>query len=447
MPNNNSTKQLKKTLGFSAAFATVVGMVIGSGVFFKPYAIFNATGGAPGLGIWAWIVAGILSIAGALTAAEVAAAIPKTGGIVAYIRDLYGEKLGFLTGWMDSVIFQTGSTAAIAVVFGQQAAALLGFGSNHWGAKVGIAIGTIVFLSVMNNLGSKIGGNIQTVATIAKFIPLLGIIIFGFIKGNGNPIMTPLVGEEVSIGSAFAPALLAALFAFDGWLGVGTLAGEMKNPKKVMPQALIAGISVVTLVYLVINIAYLWVMPADQLMLTENPAASVSQVIFGEAGGTFITIGILISVFGGLNGYVMTASRSTYTLASTGAIPFSKVLTKVNKNGVPSNAIWYICIVSSIYCLTGKFDLLTDISIFTVWIFYTLTFIGVFILRKKHPEIERPYHVPLYPFIPIVAIIGGGYIVISTLFTQFAYAMTGIIITALGIPVYYYMKRKNSFTN
>lgn len=439
MSENN---QLKKTLGFTVALTTIIGMVIGSGIFFKPYAIFNATGGAPGMGMLAWAVAGLLSMAGALTAAEIAAMIPKTGGMVSYLHDIFGPRLGFLTGWVDSTLYQTGSTAAIAVVFGVQAASLLGFESGSYWPKVLLAIGTTAFLGFMNNLGAKTSGWIQNIATAGKLVPLITIIAVSFVKGTGNDVLTPLLGPDLNPGKAFSLALLAALFAFDGWMGVGMIAGEMKNPGKDLPRALILGMAAVCLIYIVMNVAYLWVLPADQLMLTETPAADVSKALFGDSGGRFVSIGILISVFGGLNGYVFTAARSTYTLAQTNKIPGAKLLQKVNKNGVPSNATWFVVGVASLYCLTGKYDLLTDLSTFMVWNFYILTFYGVIKWRKERPDAERPYKVPLYPIIPMIAIIGGLCVVISNIFTQFTYSAVGILIMLAGLPLYEYYTKK-----
>ena len=444
MSTKTSTQSLQKTLGFAAALSTVVGMVIGSGVFFKPYAMYNATGGAPGLGMIAWVVGGIITIAGGLTAAEVSAAIPKTGGMMTYLKEIYGEKWGFLTGWMQTVLFFPGTTAALAVIFATQVVTLLGLDANNMTLKIGVAIITIFLISFLNTLGSKMGGTIQTIATAGKLIPLALIIIFGFVKGTGNPVMSPIVGESVSIGSALGSALIATLFAYDGWINVGAIAGEMKNPGKDLPKAIVGGLSLVMAVYILINLAYLWVMPADQLMLTETPAAAVATAIFGPVGGKIIAVGILISVFGALNGYLLTGPRSPYALAAEKMLPGSNWLAKVNNGGSPANATWFIAILSAIYALTGKFDLLTDLTVFIIWIFYIMTFVGVMKLRKDQPNLVRPYKIPLYPIVPLVAIIGGTYVVINTLMSQPVNAIAGLVITALGLPVYSYMKKKNA---
>ena len=217
-------KQLQKNLGAAAALSTVVGMVIGGGVFFKPQAVYEITGGGPGLGMIAWVLAGIMTITAGLTAAEVSAAIPKTGGMMVYIEEIYGKKLGFLTGWMQSVLFFPATIAAISVMFGQQAAILLGNES----LVIPMTVGVILLIGVLNTFGSKTSGAIQTVSTVCKLIPLVLIIVFGFIKGGGNnPIVQPLVAEGISPTGVIGQLLVAILFAYDGWINVGAIAGEM----------------------------------------------------------------------------------------------------------------------------------------------------------------------------------------------------------------------------
>lgn len=430
------SNQLKKTLGLSAALSTVVGMVIGSGVFFKPQAIYTATNGAPGLGIIAWIVGGIITITAGLTAAEVSAAIPRTGGMMVYIEEIYGQKLGFLTGWMQTVLFFPGTIAALAVIFAQQVAELLGYLPSDMMIVLPVAIGIILFIALLNTVGSSLGGTIQTIATIGKLVPLILIIIFGFIKGNGNPILDPMVGQGKTVAGTLGQVLIATLFAYDGWINVGAIAGEMKNPGKDLPRAIVGGLSVVMAVYIVINIAYLWVAPASELATATAPAALVAQRIFGPVGGKLITIGILISVFGALNGYLLTGPRVPYTLAKQGTLPGSKTFAKLNKGNVPANAIWLLAVLASLYALSGQFNLLTDLTVFTIWVFYVFTFVGVMKLRKDKPQLNRPYKVPLYPIIPLIAITGGLIVIVNQLITATMIALGGIIITLIGIPVY-----------
>ena len=434
-------KQLQKNLGIAAALSTVVGMVIGGGVFFKPQAVYTLTGGAPGLGILAWIIAGIMTITAGLTAAEVSAAIPKTGGMMVYIEEIYGKKLGFLTGWMQTVLFFPATAAAIAVMFGQQAALLL----NNSSLVMPMSIGVILLIGILNTFGSKTSGAIQTVSTVCKLIPLVLIIVFGFIKGSGdNPIMNPLVAEGIRPMGIIGQLLVAILFAYDGWINVGALAGEMKNPGKDLPKAIIGGLSIVMAINVVINLAYLWVLPASELAQYASPASIVAEKIFGPVGGKLINVGILVSVFGCLNGYLLTGPRIPYTLANQKLLPAT--FGKLNKNGVPANATLFMVVLSVIYALSGQFNLLSDLSMFAIWAFYTLTFIGVIKLRKTQPDLERPYKVPFYPVIPIISICSGLFVVIDQLFLagmkSSMISLGGIIITLIGLPVYAVMTKK-----
>ena len=436
-------KQLQKNLGIAAALSTVVGMVIGGGVFFKPQAVYTLTGGAPGLGILAWIIAGIMTITAGLTAAEVSAAIPKTGGMMVYIEEIYGKKLGFLTGWMQTVLFFPATAAAIAVMFGQQAALLL----NNSSLVMPMSIGVILLIGILNTFGSKTSGAIQTVSTVCKLIPLGLIIVFGFIKGSGdNPIMNPLVAEGIRPMGIIGQLLVAILFAYDGWINVGALAGEMKNPGKDLPKAIIGGLSIVMAINVVINLAYLWVLPASELAQYASPASIVAEKIFGPVGGKLINVGILVSVFGCLNGYLLTGPRIPYTLANQKLLPAT--FGKLNKNGVPANATLFMVVLSVIYALSGQFNLLSDLSMFAIWAFYTLTFIGVIKLRKTQPDLKRPYKVPFYPVIPIISICSGLFVVIDQLFLagmkSSMISLGGVIVTLIGLPVYAIMTKKNS---
>ena len=439
-------KQLEKSLGAAAALSTVVGMVIGGGVFFKPQAVYTLTGGAPGLGMLVWVLAGIVTIAAGLTAAEVSAAIPKTGGMMVYIEEIYGKKLGFLTGWMQSVLFFPATIAAISVMFGQQAAILLGNES----LVIPMTVGVILLIGVLNTFGSKTSGAIQTVSTVCKLIPLVLIIVFGFIKGGGNnPIVQPLVAEGISPTGVIGQLLVAILFAYDGWINVGAIAGEMKNPGKDLPKAIVGGLSLVMGVYVVINLAYLWVLPASELAKYASPASAVAEVLFGSIGGKIINVGILLSVFGCINGYILTGPRITYTLGKQKTIPV--IFGKLNKNDVPANATLLMAVLSALYALSGQFNLLSDLAMFAVWSFYVLTFIGVMKLRKTHPNLNIPYKVPLYPIIPLIAIFSGLFVVLNQLLFAGAkstmMSLGGVVITLIGLPVYSSMTKKYANTN
>ena len=431
---------LKKEIGLLAASAVVIGMVIGSGVFFKPTAIYTATG-APGLGMLAWVIGGFITIAAGLTAAEVAAAIPKTGGMIVWLEEAYGEVWGYLLGWVETVISFPANIAALSIIFATQAVSLLGLGD---GMIVVIAIISTIFLIVMNSLGAKVGGNIQTVFTIAKMIPILGIIIFGFINGNGGIVrLFPISVATHPIATSLGSALLATMFAYDGWIHIGNISGELKNPKRDLPRAIVGGLLFVMAAYILVNMAYLFVLPASALAATKTPATDVATILFGAIGGKVITVGILISIFGALNGNVLTGMRVPYTLAIENKLPGSKWLAKLHhKTKTPVNSGILIGAIAIFMTLLGNFNQLTDLLVFVLWIFYVMTFIAVMVLRKKQPDLIRPYKVPLYPVVPLIAIIGGLYIIINTMFTQPMNAGLGLLLTVIGLPIYYFRKSK-----
>lgn len=438
MKNNQG---LKKNFGVATAMSIVVGCVIGAGVFFKPYAIYQATGGAPGMGMLAWIAGGFASIVAALTFAEVAILIPKTGGMAAYLGEVYNEKIGFLAGWMQTVIFYPAFLAGYGVKVGSELGAHLGMRY-----ALPIAMAVIITLVVINTLGSKTAGGIQVVSTICKLIPLLLLMVFGFIFGSGNnPVFTPMVAEGKNSAAVLGSTLLAVLFAFEGWTNVGTIAGEMKNPSRDLPRAIVGGVSIIMAVYFIINIAYLWVIPADQLMNLESPASAVAMQIFGPIGGLLIKIGIIISVIGAANGFLMSGSRVAYLLARQNTLPASSRLSSLNKNRVPANSIILVGFLACLYSLSGKFDMLTDLAVFSCWIFYTLTFACVMKLRRTKPDLPRKYKVPFYPVIPILAILSGLYVMVSQLFLSGSSArllsIGSIAITLLGLPVYILVKK------
>ena len=229
------------------ATSIVVGCVIGAGVFFKPYAIYQATGGAPGMGILSWIIGGLVSLFAALTFAEVAILIPRTGGMVAYLSDAYDERLGFLAGWMQVIIFYPAFLAGYGVKVGSELGEWIG---ERYALPVGIIV--IILLVALNCMGSRTAGGMQVISTACKLIPLILLIIFGFIRGKaGGPVFSPMVGEGKNAGGVLGSTLLAVLFAFEGWTNVGTIAGEMKNPGRDLPRAIVSGVSIIMAVYLV----------------------------------------------------------------------------------------------------------------------------------------------------------------------------------------------------
>ena len=423
--------ELKKNIGFMPAFMTVIGSVIGAGVFFKAAIIYKTTG-TMSLGILAWVLAGIITICAGLTVAELAAAIPEVGGMVVWIEKTYGKTAAFLLGWAQSIIYFPAMIAALAVIFSTQVLNLLNL-DKSWHIPIAfIAAASLMFL---NFLGGKTGGVIQTVATICKLIPLIVIIIFGLFQANPHTVELFPNSSTFSNDNSFTAlgsALLATMYAYDGWIAVGNIAGEMKNPRRDLPRAIFLGLGLVMIIYLLINTAYLMTMPMEQISGNQKAASEIAVLLFGGVGGKIITIGILISVYGTLNGYTMTGIRVPY-VAMKDQIPFKNTWTKLNKFAIPHYSAFLLLGIAIIMIFTGQFDTLTDFLLFTIWFFFVATFIAVFILRKKEPSLVRPYKVPLYPLVPIIAIIGGGYILVSTLIAQFTLAMGGVLLTLIGL--------------
>lgn len=437
---SNEPAELKKTISFFPAFATVTGTVIGTGVFFKASAVTEYTG-TPSLAMLVWFVGGLLTICAGLTGAELAAAFPETGGLTRYIEHSYGGFWGFLAGWAQAIIYFPANVAAIAIAFGTQFAHLFTL-SNSW--IVPVAMISALSMTLINWISAKVGGWVTSVALIAKLIPLALIVIFGFMhKGSSEFSLFPVVaGQDKNFLTAMGTGLLATMFAYDGWIHVGNIAGEMKNPKKDLPRAIASGIAVIMIVYLLVNAVFLYVLPTHQIIGNLNTASDASTVIFGEMGSKLVTIGILISVYGGLSGYTMTGMRIPYMMGKEHRLPFGNVFAKLNKSGTPWAAGLIQLVIACLMMLSGQFDKITNMLIFVIWVFYVMAFIAVIKLRKTQPDLHRPYKVPFYPYIPIIAIIGGLFILICTLFTEFVTTIIGIVVTAIGIPIYFYLKKK-----
>lgn len=432
---------LKKEIGLMEAIMMVVGVVIGSGIFFKASTVF-ANAGTPLLGICAWIVGGVITMASALTVTEIATAIPKTGGVFAYLKELYGDVWAFLFGWMQTLIYVPGVTAALSIVFVTQATFFIPMTETQ--QKI-LAIFMIFFIITINIISTKLGSKVQLFATIGKLIPIVVIIGCGLVMGKAGAVPAMIGGAGKATGAAgFGAAILGTLWAYDGWVGVGNMAGELKNPGKDLPKAIIMGLGLTIGVYLLINIAIVNIMPVDQIIGSKKAASDAAVVLFGNGGAGLIAGGILISIFGALNGYLMTGVRIPFAMAQDGLLPFSKTLGKVSdKAKTPANSFLFVGVLATLYVLSGSFETLTNLAVFIIWIFFVMTVAGIFILRSKFKHLTSTYKVPLYPFIPLVGVAGGLYIIVSTLMTDTQNALFGIGITLLGLPVYFLMKKRN----
>ncbi|MCL6604416.1 MAG: amino acid permease [Paenibacillus sp.] len=429
-------KSLKKSITFIEAMAIVVGMIIGSGIFLKP-GIVLSNAGTPTMSILAWVVGGIITLASALSVAEIAAAIPKSGGLYTYLGELYGGVYGYLLGWVQAVISYPASVAALAIAFATYSSFFLPM--NDLQQKL-LAVGILLFILTMNAISTKCGGVIQTIATVGKLIPVVGIVAIGLLSDIApgfSGIHTPVSG------AGFGVAILGTLWAYDGWIGVTNMAGEMKDPAKTLPKVISIGVVFVIVVYVLFNIAIFQVLPYDAIISSKTPGADAAEALFGNGGGAFITAGIIVSVLGALNGYLMTAARVPQAMGEKGQIPFSQTLSKIHpKFQTPANALIFQSVLAIIYIFSGTFNTLTDLLVFVLWIFFTMGVFGVFILRRKMPVEKGRYRVPLYPITPIIGVVGGLYILISTIISDPVRSFVGIGITLVGLPIYFYMNKK-----
>lgn len=391
---------MKRQISFGQALATVVGSVIGAGVFFKIGTITAQTG-STSMTLFVWILAGLISIASGLTVSEIAASL-KINGAIKYLDYTYGRVWGFLFGWAQMIVYFPAQIGALSSIFGVQFVSLFGIEAKYSNL---IAILLVIFLLGINLIGTKFSSKMQSVITVLKIIPIALIIIWGLFNSDKipAPILPLTVGAGHSFPGAISQGLLSALFAFEGWIVVTNLANEVKNPEKDLSRAIILGLSAITLIYVLINYTFMTVLPIDQLVNNNNAAFQASMKLFGQFGGKLVTIGILISVYGAVNAFMLTGMRTPYILAQDNLLPFSNKIGKANiHTGVPVIGALIVDAIAIIMILLGNFNVLTDMLVFVMWTFNTMLSIAVVILRKREPELKRPFKVPWYPIIPLI---------------------------------------------
>lgn len=428
-------KALRSHIGLLSALSLVVGIVLGAGAFMKPAAVLAAAGDST-WALAAWVIGGLFSMAGGLTLCELGVMFPRTGGVFVYLEELYDPKVSFLYGWMLAVIFGPATIGALTGYFSSVFCLLFNVPDSYAGV-IGAAV--LLFVSFINSIGIKAAGYLQTFATFCKLIPVILIIVFGLWKGNGQVLF---MHSGLDMGLPFSAAVLATLFAYDGWAQVASVAGEMKNPGKILPRAIIGGLSFLIIVYIAINVALLKVMPADKLVALGHDASSIAaQNLFGLAGGNMIAVGIMISIIGGLNGYIMTLSRVIYTMGLRRQLPGAHLWGKIDEDSnAPVNAMLLLAGSAYLYYRLLDADKLSNVAVFSIWVFYLLIFIGVLIARRTHADIPRGYKVPFYPVIPLIAIGGAIYVIYGMITSQFANALISVVLTLAGLPVYYYLR-------
>jgi APA family basic amino acid/polyamine antiporter len=464
-------RDFKQNIGLLDATMIVAGSMIGSGIFIVSAEITRNVGSA-GLLLFMWLLAGVITIIAALSYGELSAMFPKAGGMYVYLREAYSPLVGFLYGWTFFTIIQTGTIAAVGVAFAKFTSYIIpGVGEDNILFSLGgvtvaasqlVSIGVIVFLTFINSLGIKNGVFIQTTLTVIKIVSILVLITFGFLWGADTAVWEanwkdgwnlsalakddsgitniPLVG--IAAFSAIAIAMKGSLFSCDSWHNISFIAGEVKNPKRNIGLSLVLGTVLVTGVYLLVNVMYLAVVPLDQIAFAKSDRVGVvaSELIFGSYGTMLIAIMIMISTFGCNNGLIIAGARVYYTMAKD-QLFFPKA-GKLNKFYVPANSLWMQCVWASVLCLTGKYNDLLALVIFGVLIFYVLTIVGIFILRRTRPDAVRPYKAFGYPVLPALYIVTATILAILLLIFETNFTLPGLAIILLGIPVYYFIMSK-----
>jgi APA family basic amino acid/polyamine antiporter len=431
--------ELRRSLGFGSAISIVIGTIIGSGIFFKQASILDSAGSST-MAIAAWVFGGVITLTAGLTIAEIGAQMPYTGGLYVYVENLYGRICGFLAGWMQVIVYGPAIIASVAGFMSIMITNLFGIDAK-W--RIPVALITIIAIGLMNFLENNVAAAFSVITTIGKMIPIAAIIIFGLFWGHQDAL-GQTVSEVNRSAGGFGVAVLATLFGYDGWILIANLGGEMKNPQKLLPKAIILGISSVLVIYTLITIGIFRFIPANMIhSLGENTTSYLATKAFGDIGGKLLSIGIIISMMGTLNGKIITFPRIVYAMARRVDLPFSRLLSYVTPKGkAPIIATVFIIILATIMMLFFDPDHLSDLCVFTIYCFYLMTFFGIFILRKKNKK--RPFSTPLYPLVPIIAIGGGVFVLISELFNDPAGVLLFVGIVVIGLPVLYVVKRMDS---
>jgi APA family basic amino acid/polyamine antiporter len=467
--------EFKPSLKLIDATMLVAGSMIGSGIFIVSADITRNVGSGGWL-LVVWLITGFMTLTAALSYGELSSMYPKAGGQYVYLKEAYNPLVSFLYGWSFFTVIQTATIAAVGVAFSKFTAYLIPSLSEDLVAlDLGfltispaqlLAIGVILLLTYINSRGVNSGKTIQTTFTLTKLLSLFGLIVFGIFfldskiwEKNWENMWTlaPLTIDG-SLGSyttlaafgAIAAAMVGSIFSSDSWHNVTFIAGEIKNPAKNIGLSLALGTIIVTVLYVLTNVMYLGVLSLHDIAYADKDrvAVSAANFIFGTSGTIIIALMIMVSTFGCNNGLIMAGARVYYSMAKDGL--FFKKAGELNKNAVPGFGLWIQCIFACLWCLSGKYGDLLDMISFVVVLFYMLTIFGIFILRKKRPDADRPYKAFGYPVLPIVYIVMG--LAFCTLLIIFKPKFTwpGLIITLIGIPVYYlvnFLNKKNTNIN
>lgn len=423
---------LNRSLGLISSLSLVIGTVIGSGIFFKQAAVLDYAH-STNLALIAWLVGGLITMASGLTIAEIGSQMPHTGGLYVYLEKIYGKFWGFLAGWMQIIVY---GPTLIAALGSYLATLLVAFFDLPKTSTPLLAVIVIALIAAFNLLSNRYGAAFQVITTIGKLLPIAAIIIFGLLFGKANAFNQVATTSGSVSFNGFGMAILATLFAYDGWVLIANMGGEIKNPQKLLPKAIVFGIGLVLIIYMLVTAGIFRVVPASLIhRLGDQAAAHFATIAFGQVGGKLLNIGIIISIAGCINGKVMTFPRIMYAMAKNDELPFSKQLAYLNKRmRTPMVATLTVCSIAALMAVTVDADRLSELCIFTIYLFYVLAFFGLFKLRRL--KTVSPFRVPLYPFTPIVAILGGVFVLVSELNSDLTGVLASIFFVALGIPVY-----------
>jgi APA family basic amino acid/polyamine antiporter len=447
--------ELKRALGPWAAASMVVGTVIGSGIFLVPKTMIRNVGSLEAV-YAVWVVGGLLSLAGALSYAELAAALPEAGGEYAFLREAYGPLWGFIYSWTQMWVAKSGSIATLATGFflyltnffeplkGVIYTVPLPIGPNGGPLEIQygqiFAIVLILGLAWLNYFGVKIGGDVQVAVTVIKVALIVAIIFAGLFFGTAHAPDTAAAAPLTFSG--FIAALVAALWAYDGWNNVSMVSSEITEPQKNLPRSLIGGTLAVIGIYIVANAAYFHVLKPSEVAGGMRVAAEMMDKIFGSWGASAVSVAAMISIFAALNGSILSGSRVPYAAARDGYF-FASVARVHPQYRTPGVSIIVLNLWAALLVLSGKYDDLFNLVIFASWILYGMTAAAVLVLRFKRPDLERPYRTVGYPFVPVLFIVGAMVLLITTAIQRPRESLIGIGLILAGLPFYFYWKKQN----
>ena len=416
-----------------------VGGIIGSGIFMVPATVALYTTSSS-LFFMVWILGGIISLFGALSVAELGAAMPRAGGQYVYLNEAYGPVWGYLYGWSAVAVINTASIAAVGVAFAEYLSFFTSLSSFDIKS---IAIASIIILTIINVIDVKSGARFQNWFTFTKIASIIIVILLGlFLDGGSTQNLSPFFNDQ-SFSSLVGPlglAMVAVLWTFDGWIFITYVAGEVKNPGRNIPLSIIYCMIIIVSVYLALNYVLVFALGFDKMIGSELVMSDAASIFLGNQGGAIITIIILISLIGANNGFILTSARINYAMAKN-KLFFKQAASIHPKYKSPSNALIIQCVWACILTFTGTFNQLITYIIFASWIFYGMSAGAVIILRVKKPELKRPYKTPLYPWIPIIFILFAIFLTINTIMEAPRDAGIGTLLILAGLPFYYYWNK------